>query len=103
MRQRAVSLSTAKAQLSALVNRVAHGGETFLIQSHGRPKAALMPLDRMDAGEVAARSARLRKALRAAKNLGDTIARRLKRTGKVWTPVVDDLRALRQRMAEPRR
>ena len=103
MPPRAVSLSAAKAQLSALVNRVAHGGETVVIQSHGRPKAALVPVGSLGAGDQAIRSARISQALREGRRLAAKIARRVRRKGLTWTPIVDELAALRREMAEPRR
>lgn len=40
-----VSVGEAKARLSSLINSVAFGGERILIQSRGRPKAALVSVE----------------------------------------------------------
>ena len=40
-----ISLSHAKARLSALVNEVAYGHKHFVILSHGRAKARLVPVE----------------------------------------------------------
>ena len=39
-----ISIARAKAILSALVNRVAFGGERIVLESRGKPKAALVSL-----------------------------------------------------------
>lgn len=49
MTEQAVSLSEAKARLSALINRVAYSRERVILTSHGRPKAALIGLDDLQA------------------------------------------------------
>lgn len=40
-----VSVGEAKARLSSLINAVAYGGERVVIQSRGRPKAALVSVE----------------------------------------------------------
>jgi len=40
-----VSIGETKARLSSLINAVAFGGERILIQSRGRPKAALVSVE----------------------------------------------------------
>lgn len=40
-----VSVGEAKARLSSLINAVAYGGEQVVIQSRGRPKAALVSVE----------------------------------------------------------
>ncbi|MBI4611131.1 MAG: type II toxin-antitoxin system Phd/YefM family antitoxin [Candidatus Rokubacteria bacterium] len=40
-----VSVGEAKAKLSSLINAVAYGGERVVIQSRGRPKAALVSVE----------------------------------------------------------
>lgn len=40
-----VSVGEAKAKLSSLINSVAYGGERIVIQSRGRPKAALVSVE----------------------------------------------------------
>ena len=42
---KAVSVGEAKAKLSSLINAVAFGGERIVIQSRGRPKAALVSVE----------------------------------------------------------
>jgi len=42
---KAVSVGEVKARLSSLVNAVAFGGERFIIQSRGRPKAGLVSVE----------------------------------------------------------
>ncbi len=42
---KAVSVGEAKARLSSLINAVAYGGERVLIESRGRPKAALVSVE----------------------------------------------------------
>ncbi len=47
-------LSAARNQLSAMINQVAHGKDRIVLESHGRPKAALVSiedLDRLEAHE----------------------------------------------------
>ncbi|MBI3979311.1 MAG: type II toxin-antitoxin system Phd/YefM family antitoxin [Chloroflexi bacterium] len=43
-----VSTAQAKAQFSALVARVAYGGEQYIIERRGKPLAALVSLDDLD-------------------------------------------------------
>ncbi len=40
-----IGIARAKARLSELVNRVAFGGEHIILESRGRPKAALVSLE----------------------------------------------------------
>ena len=40
-----LSIGEAKARFSSLINAVAYGGERILIQSRGRPKAALVSVE----------------------------------------------------------
>ncbi len=42
-----VNVATARNNLSQLLNRVAYGGETIIIESRGKPKAALVGADRV--------------------------------------------------------
>ncbi len=48
MSDRRIPISEAKGRLSALVNRVAYGGERVILVSHGKPKAALVSLDDLE-------------------------------------------------------
>ena len=69
------SIAEARAELSALVNKVAHGKERIVLTSRGRPKAALVSLEDLEAlGELPAAAARLA-ALRAADRLVERIRR----------------------------
>jgi prevent-host-death family protein len=43
-----VSAAQAKAQLSALVAKVAHGGKHFIIERRGKPLAALVSVDDLE-------------------------------------------------------
>ena len=47
MEQR-VSIAEARADLSAYINRVAHGGQRLILTSRGRPKAALVSIDDLE-------------------------------------------------------
>lgn len=52
-----ISSAEAKAKLSEIVGRVAHGGERYVIERRGKPMAAIVPvedLERLD-GEPARR------------------------------------------------
>lgn len=40
-----IGIARAKARLSELVNRVAFGGESIILESRGKPKAALVSLE----------------------------------------------------------
>src|SRR5688500_6258019 len=40
-----ISVGNARAQLSALMTKVAHGGETYVIERRGKPLAALVNVD----------------------------------------------------------
>lgn len=40
-----VNVATARSNLSELLNRVAYGGETVIIEARGKPKAALVSAD----------------------------------------------------------
>ena len=43
-----VSAAKAKAELSSLINRVAYGGERIIIERHGKPAAALVPVEELE-------------------------------------------------------
>ena len=45
-----VNVTTARSNMSELLNRVAYGGETVIIEAHGKPKAALVNVDWVAAG-----------------------------------------------------
>ncbi len=44
-----VNVATARSNISELLNRVAYGGETVIIEARGKPKAALVNVDLIDA------------------------------------------------------
>jgi prevent-host-death family protein len=44
-RQTRVSLTEAKQNFGELIKRVAYGGERFVIESRGRPQAAIVPCE----------------------------------------------------------
>jgi prevent-host-death family protein len=96
-----VSIGDAKARISALVNAVAFGGERFVIESRGHPKAALVPAAELaEAGNP--RSIRPTKAQRA---LGLLQADRVRKSleGLTLTESVTDLRRLRGARTRARR
>lgn len=45
IRTKAVSIAQARQSLSALVNRVAYGGERIVLTRHGRNIAAIVPMN----------------------------------------------------------
>ena len=45
IRSKAVSIAQARQSLSALVNRVAYGGERIVLTRHGRNIAAIVPMN----------------------------------------------------------
>lgn len=51
-----VSVATARSNLSELLNRVAYGGETVIIEARGKPKAALVNVDWVAAGGTTGKS-----------------------------------------------
>ena len=58
-----IGIAQAKARLSELVNRVAFGGEFVILESRGKPKAALVSLEALTQVQ-AALSRRLAKSQR---------------------------------------
>lgn len=50
-RTRRATIADARAGFSELVNRVAHAKERVVVTSRGRPKAAVVPLEDLDAVE----------------------------------------------------
>jgi prevent-host-death family protein len=91
---KAVSVGEAKARLSSLINAVAFGGERLVIESRGRPKAALVSVDdlRRLEGTPHARPTRAQRALAL------TQAERVRRAldGLKLTNSVEDLVRLRE-------
>lgn len=43
-----VGLAEARMELSTIVNRTAFGGEKFVVTSHGKPRAALIPIEDLE-------------------------------------------------------
>ena len=92
MKSRTVPLSDAKAKLSALINEVTYGGGNVVITSHGRPKAALVPLTATGDRRARTYKTGIKKALVASDSL---CARILRRKGK-WVSVNRDLDEIRR-------
>ena len=42
--ERQLAISEARRQLAAIVDRVQHQNETYIVERHGRPAAALVPV-----------------------------------------------------------
>lgn len=92
---RRTSIAEARADLSSLVNRVAHGGERVVLTSRGRPKAALIGLEDLRALEDLHAGVRPDEAvLVEADQLVERI--RLRRKGAFLTDSADDLAAIRE-------
>jgi len=90
---KAVSTGEAKARLSSLMNAVAFGGERIIIQSRGRPKAALVSLDdlRRVEGVRSVRPSRAQRILALVQ--ADRVRKSLK--GMKLTDAVEELRRVR--------
>jgi prevent-host-death family protein len=92
---RRASIAEARADLSELVNRVAHGGERVLLTSRGRPKAALIGLEDLAALEDLHAAPRPdESALLEADELVERI--RLRRNGAFLSDSAEDLVAIRE-------
>jgi prevent-host-death family protein len=92
---RRVSIAEARAELSAHVNRVAHGGERVILTSRGRPKAALVGLEDLRALEdLTLQTVPDESALVEADEFVERIRRR--RAGIWMTDSADDLAAIRE-------
>ena len=93
-----VSISEIKRDVSAIVNRVAFGGERIVLTSRGRPKAALVSIDDLERlreldADVVARRARRKAALDQARAVREKIAARV---GGILPDSADELRELRE-------
>ena len=89
------SIAEARADLSALVNRVAHGGERVIITSRGRPKAALVGLTDVAALEgLSVVSGYDQEALLEADEFVDRLRKR--RGGANLADSAEDLAAIRE-------
>ena len=92
---RRASIAEARAELSSLVNMVAHGKERVILTSRGRPKAALVGLEDLSALEdLPTLVAPDESALVEADQLVERIHRR--RRGVFLSNSAEDLAALRE-------
>ncbi len=91
---KAVSIGEVKARLSSLINAVAFGGERIVIQSRGRPKAALVSVEdlRRVEGARPGRPSRAQRAL--ALQQADRLRKAL--AGLKLTDSVEELARLRE-------
>jgi len=89
-----LSIGEAKARFSSLINAVAYGGERILIQSRGRPKAALVSVEdlRRVEGVPPGRPSKAQRLL--ALTQADRVRKALQ--GLKLTDSVEDLRRLRE-------
>jgi len=95
------SIAEARAELSALVNKVAHGRERIILTSRGHPKAALVSLEDLETlGDGITVSSRLA-ALREADDLVEQM--RLESRRRPRSDSVDLLRELREDRSDLRR
>lgn len=94
-----VSIAQARADLSAFINRVAHGRERVILTSRGRPKAALVSIQDLKALEALApdRAARLA-ALAEADAVRESILRR--RNGVPLPDSSEEIWAMREERME---
>lgn len=92
---RRASIAQARAELSDMVNRVAHRGERVVITSRGRPKAALVGLDDLAAVEDLHHVPSPDESVFA--EIDELVERiRRRRRGKYLSDSVEDLRAIRE-------
>ncbi len=99
-RRPVISLGKAKAELSSLINAVAYGGERVIIESRGRPKAALVSVgdfERLEGIKSGRRS-------KAERRLALAHAGRVRKAleGLRLTDSLRDLRRLRVGRGHPR-
>ena len=74
MNQSMVSIGQVKREISELVNRVAFGGERIILTSRGKPKAALVSIEDLQAlDHTSQEKARRIAALARAQALGERI------------------------------
>lgn len=89
-----IGIARAKARLSELVNRVAFGNEYIILESRGKPKAALVSLE--DLKHV--QSARSARSTRSQRLLALAEADRVRRSlgSRVLVPSSEELSRLRK-------
>lgn len=90
-----IGIARAKARLSELVNRVAFGNEYIILESRGKPKAALVSLEalkRMQSANNVARPTRSQRLLALAE--ADRVRRSL--ASRTLTPSSEELARLRK-------
>lgn len=98
---RRIGIARAKNLLSELVNRVAYGGERILLESRGRPKAAIISL--ADLQYLEAFSPTIPAQRQAALALADEIRSQIlaERRGRPFPDLASELEQLRhQRLHE---
>ena len=89
-----IGIARAKARLSELVNRVAFGNEYIILESRGKPKAALVSLENLKHVQTArpARPTRARRLLALAE--ADRVRRSLQ--SRALVPSSEELSRLRE-------
>ncbi len=91
---KALSIGEAKARFSSLINAVAFGGERILIQSRGRPKAALVSVEDLRRVEATPRGRPSKAQRLLALAQADRVRKALQ--GLKLTESVEGLRHLRE-------
>jgi len=92
---RRASIAEARAGFSELVDRVAHAKERVVLTSRGRPKAAVVPLEDLEAVEASGGRSRSPESLLL--EIDRFVARvRRRRRGAFVSDSTLDLRAVRQ-------
>ena len=89
-----IGIARAKARLSELVNRVAFGNEYIILESRGKPKAALVSLEALKRIQ----SASVTRPTRSQQLLALAEADRVRRSlaSRTLAPSADDLARLRK-------
>ena len=88
------SIARARAELSALVNLVAHGKQRVVLTSRGRPKAALIGLEDLSALEELPAAIAADESMLEADQFVERVRRR--RLGALLSDSADDLAAIRE-------
>jgi prevent-host-death family protein len=92
--QTSASIARARAELSALVNLVAHGKQRVVLTSRGRPKAALIGLEDLSALEELPAAIAAEESMLEADLFVERVRRR--RLGALLSDSADDLAAIRE-------